>query len=112
VNSGVLHNIRLSFYPEEMNDSLRLNRKKNYTLLVSGKVVDLGFALIIFTAVGMNHQVFFGEPMVLLRVAMVLRTAIIAAGFVYEFISLKMTRDPAITMSRLLTQLDNFPAKK
>ncbi|MFW5710079.1 MAG: hypothetical protein ACOCXW_01270 [Bacteroidota bacterium] len=44
-----------------------MNRIKNYTLLVRGKVVDLGFALIIFTVVGMNHQVFFGEPVTMSR---------------------------------------------
>lgn len=68
--------------------------------LIRGKVVDWGFAIIIFTAVGMNRQVFFGDFRVLLQIFSVLFLATFVTG---EIFSLVMKRYSSNT-SRIITQ--------
>lgn len=50
---------------------------------VRGKVVDWGFALLIFIAVGINRDVFFTEPWLLAKVAFILLVSTFALGLAY-----------------------------
>jgi BASS family bile acid:Na+ symporter len=72
---------------------------------VRGKIVDWGFALLIFTAVGLNRQVFFSNFEVLFLVALVLFLSIFGLGFVYEKIAPKLgiSKEVAMTQNLLLT---------
>lgn len=47
---------------------------------IRGKVVDWGFAILIFVAVGVNRQVFFTDPILLLKVSLVLFIATFGLG--------------------------------
>lgn len=58
-----------------------------YVEPIRGKVVDWGFAVLIFVAVGINRQVFFTEPMILLRISSVLFVAIFGLGLGFEIIA-------------------------
>lgn len=52
---------------------------------VRGRIIDWGFAMIIFTAVGLNRQVFFSDYNILFIVSLVLVIAIWGIGFLFQF---------------------------
>jgi len=72
---------------------------------VRGRIVDWGFALLIFTAVGLNRQVFFSNFDVLLLVSLVLFFGIFGLGWVYELFSRKagISAPVAVTQNLLVT---------
>ncbi len=69
---------------------------------VRGKVVDWGFALLIFIAVGLNRQVFFSDPAILLKIAFVLFISHFIIGLVYEKLASKIMKDQVKVMSQNL----------
>jgi len=69
---------------------------------VRGKVVDWGFALLIFIAVGLNRQVFFSEPVILLRIGIVLFITHFVLGLVYERLAALFKRSAVKVMSENL----------
>ena len=72
---------------------------------VRGKIVDWGFALLIFTAVGLNRQVFFSNFEILFLVSLVLFLSIFGLGWLYEFIAARLgiNKEVAMTQKLLLT---------
>ena len=76
-----------------------------YVTKVRGKVVDFGFAIILFTAVGMNRDVFFSDPKILLLSSIVLLSATFGIGSLFELLSKKagVKYDRNITQVLLLT---------
>ncbi len=72
---------------------------------IRGKVVDWGFAIIIFTAVGMNRDVFFSDPKILLLVSAVLLAGTFGIGSLYQIIMprLGVRKDLITTQTLLLT---------
>lgn len=72
-----------------------------YVAKVRGKVVDWGFAIIIFTAVGMNREVFFSDPKILILSLIVLLSATFGIGSLLEFFSKKA----GISYERNITQV-------
>ncbi len=51
-----------------------------------GKIIDWGFALIIYTAVALNIDIIFNEINIVIRTVLVLLFSIFVAGLVYNFI--------------------------
>ena len=76
-----------------------------YVEIIRGKVVDWGFAIIIFTAVGMNREVFFSDPKILMLSSIVLLSATFGLGTLFEFFSKKagVKYERNITQVLLLT---------
>jgi BASS family bile acid:Na+ symporter len=72
---------------------------------IRGKVVDFGFSLIIYTAVGLNRDVFFQNFEVLALISIILLLAMFGLGTLYEIISHKMRIEPekAVSQKLLLT---------
>ncbi len=72
---------------------------------VRGRIVDWGFALIIFTAVGLNRQVFFSNFDILLLVSLVLFIGIFGLGWFYEWFGKKIgiSAPVAVTQNLLVT---------
>jgi BASS family bile acid:Na+ symporter len=72
---------------------------------IRGKVVNYGFAIILFTAIGLNRQVFFSDFKTLALVSLVLFISIFVLGFVYAQLCKFMKFDPkiSITQNLLLT---------
>ena len=68
---------------------------------IRGKIVDWGFAIIIFVAVGMNRDVFFSDPKILILITIVLLFGTFILGSVYEQIALKA----GIAKSRVTTEV-------
>ena len=69
---------------------------------VRGRVVDWGFALLIFTAVGLNRQVFFSNFEVLLLVSLVLFLGTFGLGWCYEQFSKRVGISAPIAMTQNL----------
>ena len=69
---------------------------------VRGQVVNWGFALIIFVAVGMNRQVFFGDFILLLLISTVLLSSLFGMGSLYQFWSRKRGEPEDRMLSRTL----------
>ncbi|MDA3953464.1 MAG: hypothetical protein PF485_07440 [Bacteroidales bacterium] len=76
-----------------------------YVAIVRGKVVDWGFALLIFTAVGLNRDVFFSNPKILLLSSIVLLSATFGLGTLFEYFSKRgsVKYERSITQVLLLT---------
>ncbi len=81
--------IELVLIPLLLSRFLLLKKLFPYVEKIRGKAVDWGFALIIFTAVGMNRSVFFSNPSVLFICLLILLISTIGLGSVYEFFSRK-----------------------
>lgn len=71
---------------------------------VRGKVVDWGFAILIFVAVGLNRQVFFSSPTLLLSIAGILAISIFGLGHFTNIVAryLKIPQDKRIPMVMLV----------
>ena len=67
---------------------------------IRGKVVDWGFAILIFVAVGINREVFFTEPMLLVKVSIILLTATFVLGYVYTKIADKIGVSQSVITSQ------------
>lgn len=61
-------------------------RLEKLVVVVRGKVVDIGFSLIIFTAIGLNRDVFMGNINLLLTCSLVLLVSIFGLGLFMEFV--------------------------
>ena len=71
---------------------------------IRGKVVDWGFAILIFVAVGMNRNVFFFNPLLLLEISGILFIAIFGLGIGFRLVAsyFKVERSLQITQSMLI----------
>ena len=69
---------------------------------VRGRIIDWGFALIIFTAVGLNRQVFFSNFNVLFLISFILLFAVFGVGLIYDYIFTKKSVNNKIHISKNL----------
>lgn len=69
---------------------------------IRGKMVDLGFALIIFTAVGMNRQVFFENYDILMLISIVLLAGTFGIGSLFEFFMKRRGQKDRFTIPQTL----------
>jgi len=93
--------IKLVLIPLILSRFLLYKPLFKYVAKVRGKMVDWGFAIIIFTAVGMNRNVFFSDPKILILSSIVLLAGTFAIGSLYEFFSKKV----GISYERSITQV-------
>jgi len=96
--------VQLVVIPMLVSRVLLYKRLFKYIEPVRGKVVDWGFAILIFVAVGINRQVFFTDPILLLKVSGVLFVATFGLGLGYGAISklFRIDRPLQITQSMLI----------
>ncbi len=84
-----------------------LRHKKVYQSVVKirGRVIDFGFALIIYTAVGLNRSVFFENFGVLAIISIIFVIAMFGLGGIHNIISkrIKTNKEIAISQNLLLT---------
>ncbi len=69
---------------------------------IRGQVVNWGFAIIIYTAVGMNRQVFYGDIIILLLISSVLVVSLFGMGSLYEIFAGKRVVQSDVTTTRTL----------
>ncbi len=94
--------IKLVLVPLILSRLLLIKPIFKYVTKIRGKVVDWGFAIIIFTAVGMNRDVFFSNPVILLLSTIVLLAATFGIGSIYELFSKKMGIKPGRSITQVL----------
>jgi BASS family bile acid:Na+ symporter len=84
----------------------RLLLWKIYTSVqkIRGKVVIWGFALIIYTVVGLNRQAIFSDLNIVLKISTIFAIALFVVGTSYEFaFRKKIQRDKRIVQNLMLT---------
>lgn len=96
--------LQLVVVPLLIAQLLRLKRILPFIQKIRGKVVDWGFALLIFVAVGVNRQVFFTNPIILILVFTTIFLTIFGLGVFHEIIAKKLKVDDSerITQSMLI----------
>ncbi len=92
--------LQLVVLPLAIAQVLRMKRLFPLVQKIRGKVVDWGFALLIFVAVGLNRQVFFSDPEKLFLVSIVLFLSLFGLGILYEFITKKIKIEPSIRLTQ------------
>lgn len=97
--------IQLVIIPLFIAQVLRIKYIFPLIKVVRGKVVDWGFAFLIFVAVGMNRQVFFSNPSTLIVVVITIVLATFGLGAVFNIIAkkLKVPQPIRITQNMLTT---------
>ncbi|MBN1989534.1 MAG: hypothetical protein JW783_09070 [Bacteroidales bacterium] len=88
--------ISLVLIPMVISQILRVKPILGVVEKVRGRIVDWGFALLIFVAVGVNRQVFFSDPTILLLVSVALFLSTFGLGFVFDYLSIKIGTESAI----------------
>jgi BASS family bile acid:Na+ symporter len=104
INPGelILIMVKLIILPLLFSRLLLIKRIFPIVRKVRGKVVDFGFALIIFTAVGMNRQVFFQNYDILILISIVLLAGTFGIGSLYEYFMKKTKQRSEITTAQIL----------
>lgn len=97
--------VQLVIVPLFLAQILRIKLLFPLVQKVRGKVVDWGFALLIFVAVGMNRQVFFSNPSTLILVVATISIATFGLGTIYELVAkrLKVPAPVRVTQNMLTT---------
>lgn len=79
---------------------LRLKPILPFIQKIRGRIVDWGFALLIFVAVGVNRQVFFTNPAILFLVSLVIALTIFGLGTLHEIIAKLLGVDNSIRVTQ------------
>lgn len=81
-----------------------LRTKKVYPLVekIRGRIVDIGFAIIIYIAVGINRQVFFNNFDVLAIISLLFFVSMFLLGALYNFFAHKLHINPSVRVSQNL----------
>jgi len=95
--------VKLIVIPMLISRLLILKPFESFTVKYRGKIVNWGFALIIFIAVGINRHVFLSNFDVLFRVSLVLFISMFVLGQVYDFILKKLGVGSKDRMTQNLT---------
>jgi BASS family bile acid:Na+ symporter len=74
----------------------------HYIEKMRGRIVDWGFALLIFIAVGLNRHVFFGDPLILGQVSLVLFLALFVVGELFGYIGGRLFSSQELLISQKL----------
>ncbi len=81
--------IKIIVIPIILSRFLLIKKILPFTKKIRGKVVDWGFALIIYTAVAINRDIIFSDINNVLITSIILFLAIFLSGIIYLFISRK-----------------------
>lgn len=92
--------VQLVIIPLVVAQILRLKKIFSFVQAVRGKVVDWGFALLIFVAVGVNRQVFFSNPTILILVIITISLATFGLGTIYELIAKRAGVSPQVRITQ------------
>ncbi len=93
------------FLPIFLSRLLLLNQKvKGIVEKIRGKVVNWGFAIIVYTVIGANKGVIFNDLWLLLKISVIFFVAMFVSGFVFEILyRKKKERSLRISQNLLLT---------
>ena len=69
-----------------------------YILRFKGSIVNWGLFVVIFTVIGLNRNVFFNEPLTLLRISLICFISVIGLGLLYEFVTRRLKNNSSIML--------------
>lgn len=92
--------VQLVLIPLLLAQILRMKTIFPLVQKIRGKVVDWGFALLIFVAVGVNREAFFTNPKVLLPVVITIVIGTFGLGFVYSRVAKSLRISPELTVTQ------------
>ncbi|MCT4614066.1 MAG: bile acid:sodium symporter [Marinifilaceae bacterium] len=97
--------LKLIVFPVLVSRVLIHPRLEPITKNVRGRIIDFGFAIIIYTAIGLNRDVFFSDFSLLLKIGFVVFCSIFILGFVHKIFSnfIKLDSRVSIAQNLLLT---------
>ena len=95
--------VKLIVVPMLISRLLILKPFEPFTVKYRGKIVNWGFALIIFIAVGINRHVFLSNFDILFKVSAVLFISMFVLGPAYDFLLLKLGINAKERMTQNLT---------
>jgi len=81
--------VKIIIIPIALSRFLLIKKVIPFTEKYRGKVVDWGFALIIYTAVAINRDIIFSNWIIVLKTSFVLIIAIFVSGIIYLFFTRK-----------------------
>ncbi len=82
----VLVTVEVILIPLFLSRLLLLKKIKSTVIKIRGKVVNWGFALIVYTAVGLNREAIFADLDLLLKISIIFVVSMFLAGYLYEII--------------------------
>jgi BASS family bile acid:Na+ symporter len=94
--------VKLIIIPLIISRLLLLPPLVNLVKTIRGKMVDVGFALIIYTAVGINRHVFFENYDILLLITLILLAGTFGIGSLFEFFMKRREKDSTILIPQTL----------
>lgn len=94
--------LQVIVFPLALSQILILKPFKTYVEKYRGRFIDAGFALIIFTAVGLNQQIFANGYTILFTIAGILFTAIFVLGHFYKLLVDKLQVEATVATSQTL----------
>ncbi len=91
--------IKTIIIPLVLSRILLIGKIRDQIEKVRGKVVDWGFATLIFIAIGVNRAVFFHQSNMLIGIAVVLLISHFVTGILHEYLFNRISKDKAILTS-------------
>ncbi len=96
--------IKLILLPIAISRILNFKKIKPSVEKIRGKVVNWGFALIIYTVVGLNRSVIFNDINLFIKISVVFIIAMFFAGIVYDLLfKNKLPKKTRISQNLMLT---------
>lgn len=92
--------LQLVVLPLIIAQFLRIKNLFKIVQKVRGKVVDWGFAFLIYVAVGLNRQVFFTDPKKLFLVSFVMFLGLFGLGIIYDYAAKSIKVDPSVRLTQ------------
>ncbi len=94
--------LKIILIPLLMSRILRIGNIYPIVEKIRGKVIDIGFAFIIFIAVGLNRGAFFSDPEILLSISVILVLSTFGLGVIYFLIARRFLTDKGKDIPRML----------
>ena len=97
--------VKLIIIPFFLSRLLLIKKIRKTAVRLKGRIVDIGFAVIIYTVVGLNKNILLQSELNLIKIILILFLSIFIFGTLYEFIarSIKIPRDKVISQTLLVT---------
>lgn len=100
-----LNMVFIILIPMMLSRILLLKAIKPFTLKARGKIVNFGFAIIIFTAIGVNRDILLSDFKTILNIALIFFIAMFILGQAYDLLlkKLKVDKPTRISQNLLIT---------
>ncbi len=88
VNVGelIMITVEIIVIPIILSRILLIKKIKPTVEKIRGKVVNWGFAIIVYTVIGLNRNAIFADTSLLLKISLIFLVSMFLAGFLYEFL--------------------------